>query len=300
VAAVRSGQPAVHASSVQIVTRGAAVVAVALAGITTLGFVQTASFNVTLGRIAPFDQESPIRWIEFGIRALVLPGVYMIGLFVAVAAARFALRVLSLSRGIERLLTTSVSKTTRLGARLGLDDPLVLAQAVAAAGFVLLGAILWRYWGFILAWGSASISTQPAERFFPLRLGRPRLDAQLYVLALTAVLFFFGAAISRIQRLRARQTILRAGPALAIVVTMALVTVLLLEVPYRVEWQNKMPRLDVAGERCYAIGEQRDQRLVYCPDRTPPRNRIIRRDDPAARDLGVVENIFTPPETSPQ
>ena len=286
-------------SKLRAAGRIAAIAAVTFLGVTLLGFLETAAFNLTLGRTEPFNQESPRVWVEFGFRAIVLPLFLLITIFIAVAATRFATRVLSLSRGIERLLTTSASRTARLSARLGLDDPTVLGQAVVGIGAILMGMVIWRFWPFMRAWGSSSISTQPAEQFFPLRPGRARLDAQLYVYALTALMFFFGASIARIQRLRSRQSIRQGGAAFAIVVAMALVTLLLCEWPYRIEWQNRMPRLDVAGARCYAIGEHEDERLVYCPESNPPRNRTMKRGDPSIRDLGVVENIFTPPETSP-
>jgi hypothetical protein len=119
------------------------------------------------------------------------------------------------------------------------------------------------------------------------------------VFFLTVLVYGFGVAIVRIQRLRASLPVRRGGSALALVVMMFTFAVVLFQLPYRVEWKNAMPRIEVAGERCYAIGKQADDWLIYCPDRTPPRNRVVRRNDPAVHDLGVVQSIFTPPETSP-
>jgi hypothetical protein len=289
------------ASRTRTAVRVAGVVLLVGAAIALLGFIQTAAFNLTLGRMAPFDQESPARWVEFGLRALVLPTVLLVGIIVAVSAVKFMLRVLSLSRGIDHLLTTGISTTSRLGLRLGLNDPVVLGQAVAGVGVILLGGLMWRFWPFIRAWGTASISTKPAEQFLPLQpVGRSRLDAQLYVYSLTALAYFFSIAIVRLQRLRASQPIRRGGAALVLVATMLTITILLCLAPYRIEWQNEMERIDVAGERCYVIAEQADDWLIHCPDRTPPRNRVIKRGDRAVHDLGVVQNIFNPPDTSPK
>src|SRR6266850_2213597 len=93
---VASSRPWLRTAARAIVG-AAAVTAVA----TALGYLETGAFNITLGRIAPFNQESPRWWLEFGMRGLVLPGAIVIGLFVALAAVRFAVRVLSLSSGIE-------------------------------------------------------------------------------------------------------------------------------------------------------------------------------------------------------
>ena len=150
----------------------------------------------------PFDRESPLVWLEFGVRALVVPAVYTVLVFIAIAAVRFVVRVLSLSRGIEHLLTTSVTRTSRLGSRLGLDDPAVLGQAVAGIGVVVMVVVFWHFWPFISAFGTRSISTQPAARFLPLQpAGDARLDAQLYRFVFTLLAFGFGMALVRIQRL---------------------------------------------------------------------------------------------------
>ncbi len=138
------------------------------AGLTFLGFLESAAFNFTLGRVAPFDQEPPTAWMKFGLNAIVVPTVYLIGLFLVVAAVRFGVRVLSLSQGIDHLLTTGAARTTRLGSRLGLDDPVVLGQAVAGVGVIVLAALVLHFWPFMAAWGSESISTKPAEQFLPL------------------------------------------------------------------------------------------------------------------------------------
>jgi hypothetical protein len=81
---------------------------------------------------------------------------------------------------------------------------------------------------------------------------------------------------------------------------MLVVAILLCQWPYRTVWKNEMPRLDVAGERCYAIGATSVEYLIHCPDRQPPRNRVVKRGDPTVRDTGIIQNIFTPPETSPR
>ena len=64
--------------------------------------------------------------------------------------------------------------------------------------------------------------------------------------------------------------------------------------PYRILYQNAFERVDVAGERCYLLGVDRDEGLITCPDAPPPRNRVIKLSDPAVHRLGVIESIFTP------
>jgi len=291
--------PSRSTTALRVASRAALAAVIVVAGLTFLGFIETFGFNTTLERVAPFDQESPARWLEFGLRALVVPAVYTIGVFVAIAAIRFVVRLLSLSRGIEHLLTTSMTRTSRLSARLGLDDPAVLSQAAAGIGVIVMGLVLRHFWPFILAFGTRTISTQPAARFLPLQPGGPgRLDAQLYRFVLTLLVFGFGMALVRIHRLRGVRAVREGSMAFGLVGVMFGLALILCVLPYRIVWKNEMPRFDVAGERCFAIGAAGDELLLHCPDRTPPRNRVVKRSDASVHSTGLVQNIFTPPETS--
>jgi Protein kinase domain len=280
-------------SRIRVAGRAAIAVAVALSGVMILGFIETAAFNITLGRRAPFDRESPVVWMEMGLRGLLTPLVYTLGVFVAIAAVRFVVRLLSLSRGIEHLLTTGATRTARLSARLGLDEPLVLGQAVTGIGVVVIAAAIWYFRSFIAGFATASISTHGADWYGPLQ---PSTNtSHLYRFAFTVISLGFGLSALRIRRL---QTVVGRGSAgLAIVAVMFVVSFVMCQLPYRIVWKNEMPKLEVAGERCYAIGASAAELLIHCPDRQPPRNRIVGRSDPAVRDTGIRQNIFTPPET---
>jgi hypothetical protein len=108
----------------------------------------------------------------------------------------------------------------------------------------------------------------------------------------------FSVAIARMRRLRASQSVRTGTSALALVVMMFTLAVLMCLLPYRIVWKSAMERLDVSGERCYRIGAQSDRWLIYCPDRSPLRNRVVNRNDEKVRDLGEVESIFAPAATS--
>ncbi len=285
-------------SRLGVAARGAVITVSVLAGVTVLGYIETAAFNSTLGRIAPFDRESPAVWLKIGAQSLVLPVVYTVLFFIALVVVRFVVRLLRLSRGVDHLLNTSATRTSQLTSRVGLDDPLVLGQAVAGGGAIVLAVLLWHFWPFILAWGTQSISTQPAQRFLPLQpIGEARLNAQLYRLSLAVLIFVFGVAMTRINRLRAARAVGTGGAALAIVSVMFAISVLLCQAPYRIVWKNDSNVIDLAGERCFTIGESGGDWLVHCPSRVPPRNRVVRSTDPDVRATGLVQNIFTPPET---
>jgi predicted Ser/Thr protein kinase len=285
-----------------LVVAGRAALAVVIAAVcvTTLGCLETSGFNSTMGRSGtPFAAEPASMWIIWGLKSLRAPMVYLLLIFLIFWSAKFLVRMLSLSKHVEDLLNTGMTQTHRLESRLNLQNPTVLGQAVLMIGFVLLVAILWRYWRFVYAFMSPSIDTRTVERYLPLQpRGQPRIDAELYQVWLMALVAGLGAAITRIMRLRSRDSLRRGGSALGLVCAMTAVTLVMCVWPYRIVWQANMPRLDVAGERCYRIGETGEDWLIHCPDREPPRNRVLKRTDPSVRDTGLKQNVFTPRETS--
>ena len=52
---------------------------------------------------------------------------------------------------IDRAAVAIRVQGKRLSTAIGLGDPIVLAQAIAAGGFIALGAVCWRFWNVILA-----------------------------------------------------------------------------------------------------------------------------------------------------
>jgi serine/threonine protein kinase len=292
--------PARSKSKLRVAAKVALTGGVTGAGVTFLGYLETSGFNNTLGRLGtPFDAEPATMWIVWGLRSLLVPTIYLMLVFLVFWGAKFVVRLLSLSKRVDRLLNTGMTQTSRFESRLNLKDPTVLGQAALMIGLLLLVAIVWRYSSFVWAFMTVSIDTRAGDTFLPLQpRGQSRVDAELYQVWLVLLIAAFGVAIARIQRLRARDPLRRGGAALALVCAMTASAILMCVLPYRIVWAADMPRLDVAGERCYRIGASGDDWLIHCPDRMPPRNRTVKRTDPAVRDTGVKEDIFTPLQTS--
>ena len=70
------------------------------------------------------------------------------------------------------------------------------------------------------------------------------------------------------------------------------VTLLLTEVPYRSLNYRDFERVQYAAEPCYIIGESGNEFLLLCTAVAPPRNRVVQRDDPRLKRLGIIENVF--------
>ncbi len=279
--------------------RAAGTIAVAIASVWYLGYLETLAFNETLGRVAPFDRESPLIWLQVGRQSVVPLLVYAVLILLAVWAGKFALSALRLSRRVDELLTSGEKRTRDLSSRLGFNDPLRFAQACAAFGIVAIGIVCWRYSRVIDAIMTRSISTVPLERMLPLQPGH-REDTTSYRVVLSALMLTFGFAAYRVAQIRARHPSRRGAGALVLAALPLVATVAMGVLPHRLMFNNNFDRLDYAGERCYLLGQSGDESLIHCPDLSPPRNRRILRGDPAVQRTGISESIFTGPTSAPE
>jgi hypothetical protein len=261
-----------------------------------LGSITSAWFNLMLERYPPFSDESPAVWLEMGFRSLFTPALVIGGVLFALEALRFVVRILNLSKSVESLLTASRTRTRRLSSKLHFENPAVVAQAVATIGLLALVAVVWRFRDFLWAIeASVSSNRNLTSLVEPLRPHHLE-DAGLYRVALEIVMIFLSVSILRIRRIRARQAVRQGGGALAMVVALLVITLLAIELPYRLARRNNFERISVDGSRCYAIGETDKQLLAFCPDVGPPRNRVVARDGPNIQRSGIIESIYTPAE----
>jgi hypothetical protein len=248
-----------------------------------LGYLTTIAFNTTLGRVAPFNREPLLMLIQIGWKS-------------AFSAILYGFAALGVLGAIARLLRPLTAPIKRLAVRWGLDDPAVFAPAMGAVTVVALAALIWGFSDVILACLS-NISTSSVERLVPLQEDHTA-RAFLFRLALNAVAVAVVAALVRIVRLRRRQRAPRSVWTLAPLTAILAVTVTLSELPYRIIWQSQFERIAFNGERCYVIGEIDSESLIYCPDKAPPRNRVVKDDEPGIRRSGSIERIFSLPDAS--
>jgi hypothetical protein len=215
-----------------------------------------------------------------------------------VQAVAFGLRVTRLWSWWDRLLSRASGVTRDLVRSLHLDEPAAMAQALAAAALLSLVLVSWAFADLISAW-QADVNSSPAAVFAPLHPANER-EHNAYVIVLHLLALGFGVALFRIGRRRARTRASGGAAAMIVIGAIVAVFVLMFVWPYRIMWQNAFERAETGVERCYVIGEAGDDLLLHCPDTAPPRNRVVKRDEPAVRRLGVAESIFTPPEKAPR
>jgi len=266
------------------------------AGMWSLGWIMTVAFNNTLGRTGTFATEPMRSYFIWSARSLVAPFVYATLALGAVWGARFVLRLLALSRSADTIERRAAATWTSVAAKLSLHDPLVFEAGLVTVGIVALIAIGWQFNDLIRAWGS-NITTAAPDAI--MRLG-PGNEAEkvLYRAALTMLLLVFAAGLLHAVRLRARGATGKWG-AFAACAAVVVSILLLNEVPYRILWQNQAPRISYDGKRCYVIGRSSPELLIFCPDTSPPRNRVVRENDPLIHTTGVTESIFSPAGARP-
>ena len=261
-----------------------------------LGWIMTAAFNGTLGRSGSFATESFRSIFVWSARSLVAPFVYATLTVGALWFARFVLQLLTLSRSADTAQRRVVAGWQRLAGKLALHDALVFESGLVTLGILTLAIVAWHFNELIRAWGS-NISTATPEAIS--RLG-PENEGEkvLYRAVLTVLLLVFAGGLVHTIRLRLRRPARRWG-SFAACVAIVVSILLLNEVPYRILWHNQAPRILYNGIRCYVIGSANAERLLFCPDASPPRNRTVRDNDPFIAETGVIESMFSPAGSRP-
>jgi len=176
-----------------------------------------------------------------------------------------------------------------LAARVGLDRPAGLAQALTALAVVALGAMVAYHADLMRAWGSF-INTAPARNMLPLR--PDNLERLWYRGELDLLILAFGFGLFRAIRLQRRQRTNDGTAPIALLAAVIAIMFLLNEFPYRILVNRDTERVEYGGVRCQIIGESADEFLIFCPQTDPPRNRTIRRDDAKLRRLGIIEPAY--------
>jgi hypothetical protein len=78
-------------------------------------------------------------------------------------------------------------------------------------------------------------------------------------------------------------------------IAVTILTLILLVVPYRILSHNEHERVLYQSQTCYLLAEQGSEALLFCPLQEPPRNRVVKLDDPGLERGGPVEDMFTHP-----
>jgi hypothetical protein len=271
------------------------------------GLASAAAFNVTLQRPMSFASESVSRYVLVGLRSngmlIVTAVLFSVAAFVVVLLAR----LLCLLGPVRRARASARQFLQRTVARLGLDDPGVLAGWLAALGLIATLVLWWRF-GPLLNAFVRYVSTTPPQELLPLAPGNLEnlREWRMYRLWVNIVLLVLGGGLVLVYRLRARTADRRGTGAIVLATAIFGFVVAMHVLPYRIMYENAFEKVDVAGDRCYLLGQRAGslasssnqgapviEALIYCPDLASPRVRRVNMLTTPLQRTGIFESIFT-------
>ena len=278
--------------AVRMAMRLAVGLPVAAVAVALIGVITTLQFNGLFGRdgqFARFGREPWPSWIRFGLLGIVPVIVVMTAAAVAAVALRFTVGLLLLIRPVRTAARRLRAAAGRLVHAAGLDRSTPAAQALTGLAVATLAVFFWRYSELIGAYTSF-FNSSPIGQLLPMTDSAPARTQ--YHVELGVITLVFGYALYHVLKLRRRERARDGRVAIVLLGVVIAMMVLLNEIPYRAFHHRDFERVDLAGARCYITGQSGDELLVLCPGSPPPRNRVVRRDDPQLRRLGIIENVF--------
>jgi hypothetical protein len=289
------------ASLLKSVVRWTAFAGVGVAGVTLLGLINTASYNVILGRGTAFrDDLSIVSWFRWGMSS-TFPVVFYTGVWaLLLTLAAVILRLVrKLAAPVDRVLTALRNKAIEWLSERGLDEPPLALLCATALGALALTTLAWRYWdyGGAIVTSDFFINRGSTTQFAAMEpANESRIDT--YGRLLDLLLLLHGLVCVRILGWARRVNVI-VPPATKLAALMVpLVAIVLWQLPYRLMYQNTYERVDVATTRCYQLGRGGSDLLLHCPDVPAPRNRVVAASDPLLHRRGVVESLFVPANQS--
>jgi serine/threonine-protein kinase len=291
----------VKLSPLQYIIRSALAVAAAVTLVTILGMLSSRVLNARLERSA-FVTEGVRDWFIWGARSFLLPVVLFLVIVAGVGlAAVLRYILLALSKSVRRFDEKTRERLLQLVQRLRLDDVTVLASSVLLLSTAALLSAWFIFAPLIDALGQ-NVSNAPAEGLALLAPDyrcsssgcQPVASAYflnfrtmlIWILSLSVFGWFLVSKLAAIKG----QTLNR-GVACAGAVVMLLGTAIL-SYPFRMLYDTTFPAVMWNGADCYLLGERQDDRLLFCPELTPSRIRIVGREATLTR-TGVTESMFT-------
>jgi serine/threonine protein kinase len=257
-----------------------------------LGFLNSTELNVMLER-SDFVSESPLDWLRSGLQALVGPFGELVQVVILGLAAVFIWRLVRrFSPSVDRWSIRVAAAVRAWLVRIGFEDSQTFAQLVFVIGLAYMGLVIAIYHPLIGAAMNPVSQLTPAQReiFSPTN----ESSHELYREMLDVLVFGTGLAIYRLVRKQRRSDARNTVTLIAPVAAIFLLAVVLWDGPYKVLFQNRFKRVEFEQQRCYELGADSSETLLYCPDGPQPTVRRVPAGDSRVTDTGITESIFTP------
>jgi hypothetical protein len=289
-ATANAGSVVGHSAAVRAASMVALSVAGVLLGITGFGAVNSRYFNVALAR-TDFTSESVLDWFGWGVKSLVAPTVLamfaLLTLGLLLVCRQFLLGISQKANQFENAIKAKVRQWH-------LDDVSNLSSCTLILSVLVLVSVSWHFSPLIGAlFIYPDVSTAPADQ---LTLLSPQFQDQhvayrasfIWATILCLLAWYPPLRLSKKRREPVNRGLLAGGAAIL------LLSILLLDFPYRLLWHNHVfEAAQWRGARCYIIGERGEEALLFCPRIDLPRNRIVNSHTKDLERLGVKEKLFT-------
>ena len=276
----------------QRVLLGGAWLGIAAIGITLIGFITSMAFNVVLERVA-VSTDTPISWFRSGLQSLVAPifnlAQIVFGVVIAVTIWKALRRLVPVfDRYVERLSGQLRSLARRLG--LWNVDSYGLIAFLCALGFFV--AIVLAHSTLVSAMTSA-VSNMTADQRLALSPDR-RESYYRYRWQMEWVIWTVTLASVRLVRMRTRERTPTSAALLTALLGVLVMAVIMWAIPWRLVMHSESPRMVFDGQRCYDLGHEGPQILLYCPDAPLARvRRLSTEGNGAPQGTGITESVFS-------
>jgi serine/threonine protein kinase len=269
----------------------AAVGAVAMV-LTVAGFATSTFYNLAFGITPDFDSGSALDWPLWGLRSLMAP-IVLFGAFAAAAIVSLkGLYQMTLSlKPLRRWREPLSFKARQVTSLVRSSAAQTLAQILLVMHCAVLGLNFWWFSDFMGALESLFVQTNPAN-LAELAPGN-RAEHNLFRQLLSLELWTFGLAWYALLKLRLERHERRMDMSIVGGLALLILTLFVLVAPYRIVRHNEHEQVVYGQDICYFFGQRGNEALLFCPAQDPPRNRIVRLDDPKLERGGPEENVFS-------
>ena len=273
------------------ILRWALGVGVVVLGMTALGAMTSAIFNIALQR-SDFASESLWDYLVWGRRTSFMPLMTLLVVLLGATLLSVMRRLLLAMSSRLRALDAGLRKSfVAVRHKLRLDEVSVMASCSLLVSVLIVGATWWYFSPLLLAFITyvPTGATETLALLSPAHVG----DHNRYRQVLSVVVILTVVAWYPVMKaVRKGQTLHWGFIAGGVVATC--VSIALLNFPYRMLYFNKsFEAVTWKNNHCYAIGERSNDILLFCPELPAPRNRSVTKSDSELTWLGVKESIFS-------
>ena len=263
-----------------------------LVGSTVAGAITSIFYYAALSLWGPFQSESYLTWPVWGLRALLAPLVYTGGT-IAIAFVVFPLiyRHVVLKIGWLRSTTApTMDWANRFAVSVRETPTVTTASLLFLAQCGLLLVTYWWYRELLNAFDDLIL--HEAGDLSPLSTANGdqlRIFRQVFSFEFLMMTAAWWALILRTTEKHERAAWLSIGGGVAA----TFITMMVAVIPYRILLHNEHERVVYRSGTCYLVGQRANDGLLFCPSQDPPRNRVVRLDDPELQRGGPEESVFT-------